>query len=293
MSAPPVDFAVKPADRTPAPYFATDLGGMQLGDAQDGLRRLVAASVDLVIASPPFNEVEAGESERASSQRYLHWFQPLAAEMHRALKPSGSLVIELGGVWLPRHATRSLYQFELLILLCRELGFHLAQEFYAVSPGKAAQPQWMADSGLRVRDAVNCLWWLSKTPRPKARGRRVADSAIATDADSIIDGVAAEPVNVLTLPRFKDSAYLRYCRQQGLEPQPNRFPPALPEFLIRLLTDPGDLVVDPFAGSCVTGAVAEQLGRRWLCIELSEEYLRGAVGRFDGQAVARRTAAAR
>jgi site-specific DNA-methyltransferase (cytosine-N4-specific) len=47
-----------------------------------------------------------------------------------------------------------------------------------------------------------------------------------------------------------------------------------------MLTDPGDLVVDPFAGSCVTGAVAERLGRRWICYEINEVYLRGAIGRF-------------
>lgn len=47
-----------------------------------------------------------------------------------------------------------------------------------------------------------------------------------------------------------------------------------------MLTDPNDLVIDPFAGSCVTGEVSERLKRRWACIELSEEYLHGALGRF-------------
>jgi site-specific DNA-methyltransferase (cytosine-N4-specific) len=48
-----------------------------------------------------------------------------------------------------------------------------------------------------------------------------------------------------------------------------------------MLTDAGDLVVDPFAGSCVTGEVAERLNRNWLCVELVEDYLRGALGRFQ------------
>ncbi len=47
-----------------------------------------------------------------------------------------------------------------------------------------------------------------------------------------------------------------------------------------MLTDPGDLIVDPFAGSCVTGEVAERLDRRWICVELIEDYLKGALGRF-------------
>ena len=49
-----------------------------------------------------------------------------------------------------------------------------------------------------------------------------------------------------------------------------------------MLTNPGDLVVDPFGGSCVTGMVAENLNRKWTCIEMSESYVKGAIGRFDG-----------
>jgi len=75
---------------------------------------------------------------------------------------------------------------------------------------------------------------------------------------------------------------LRYCKTLGIKPHPARYPATLPEFFIRMLTDPGDLVVDPFAGSCVTGEVCERIGRKWLCIELEEEYLRGALGRFKG-----------
>lgn len=63
---------------------------------------------------------------------------------------------------------------------------------------------------------------------------------------------------------------------------PARFPPKLPEYFIRMLTDEGDLVVDPFAGSCITGEVAEALNRTWACCELDEDYLRGAMSRFVG-----------
>ena len=62
-----------------------------------------------------------------------------------------------------------------------------------------------------------------------------------------------------------------------------RFPTELPEYFVRFLTDKGDLVVDPFAGSCVTGEVAERLDRRWVCVDLEEEYLEGA-GAFRARA---------
>src|SRR5690606_3765672 len=79
-----------------------------------------------------------------------------------------------------------------------------------------------------------------------------------------------------------NSSYLRLCRDHGIKPHPARFPADLPEFFIRMLTDIGDLVLDPFAGSCVTGEVAERLKRKWICIDSVEEYIKGAKFRFEG-----------
>lgn len=71
-------------------------------------------------------------------------------------------------------------------------------------------------------------------------------------------------------------------RWRGIKPHPARFPHGLPEFFIKFLTDPGDLVVDPFAGSNITGEVAERLQRRWVAFEIIEEYLEASKFRFPG-----------
>ncbi len=92
---------------------------------------------------------------------------------------------------------------------------------------------------------------------------------------------SAIPPNLIAVPNTEsNSYYLRYCRQQGMVPHPARFPYAIPEYFIRMLTDPGEFVVDPFAGSCVTGEVAERLRRNWACCDLIEDYLRGSLARF-------------
>jgi len=87
--------------------------------------------------------------------------------------------------------------------------------------------------------------------------------------------------------RFGNNAandtYTLRCRAAGLKPHPARFPAALPEFFIRLLTEEGDIVLDPFAGSNTTGAVAEVLNRRWIAVEILEDYLRASRFRFDEQ----------
>lgn len=78
-----------------------------------------------------------------------------------------------------------------------------------------------------------------------------------------------------------NDAYTLRCKESGSKVHPARFPAALPEFFIRLLTDYSDLILDPFAGSNTTGAVAERLERRWLAVENVEAYLEASRFRFE------------
>jgi DNA modification methylase len=75
--------------------------------------------------------------------------------------------------------------------------------------------------------------------------------------------------------------YAKRCKEVGMKLHPARFPAALPEFFLKLLTDDGNLVLDPFAGSNTTGAVAESLGLRWIAVELVESYLEASRFRFS------------
>lgn len=91
------------------------------------------------------------------------------------------------------------------------------------------------------------------------------------------------PVNVIAASNTSSNdQYLRLCREHGIPPHPARFPRALPEFAIGLCTEEDDVVLDPFAGSNMTGSVAETMNRRWIALEQNEEYLRGAALRFAG-----------
>ena len=74
--------------------------------------------------------------------------------------------------------------------------------------------------------------------------------------------------------------YIKRCREAGIKIPPARFPALLPKFFVKMLTDPGDLVLDPFAGSNTTGAVCEKLDRRWIASEAIEEYLKSSEFRF-------------
>lgn len=283
-------------------FHTTGYGKIFNGDSYQFISNLNASSVDLIVTSPPFGLVREKEYGNVPADEYINWFKPYANQFHRILKNSGSLVIDIGGTWNKGEPTRHLYHFKLLIMLCEEYGFHLAQDFYWWNPAKLPTPaEWVTVRRVRVKDAINKIWWLSKTPWPKASNRRVLQPYSASMIELLENGYkpnlrpsghdishqfstdngAAIPPNLLAIANTEsNSPYLRYCRANGLKPHPARFPVALPEFFIRMLTDEDDLVLDPFAGSCVTGEISERLRRKWLCVELQESYLKGALGRF-------------
>jgi len=264
-------------------------------------------SVNLIITSPPFGLVRKKSYGNEDAAEYCEWFRPFADGFHRVLRSDGSLVIDIGGAWKSGTPTRSLYHFKLLVMLCEEYGFHLAQEHYWWNPAKLPSPaEWVNVRRVRVKDAVNCIWWLSKTPFPKASNKRVL-SPYSDSMKSLLkngysaklrpsghdisdnfskDNGGAVPPNLLAIANTESNGvYQDYCRENGIDIHPARFPALLPEYFIRMLSDPGDMVLDPFGGSCVTGMVAETLKRKWTCVELSSEYIRGGMARFQPEAL--------
>ena len=289
----------------PEIYRETQYGEIYHGDSLGLLHATLAPnSVDLIMTSPPFGLVRKKIYGNEDADRYVQWFRPFAEGMQRVLKDKGSLVIDIGGAWKPGAPTRSLYHFELLVALCRDYGFHLCQEHYWWNPAKLPTPaEWVNVRRIRVKDAVNCVWWLSKTPWPKASNKRIL-APYSNSMKSLLkngykpklrpsghdisnkfekDNGGSVPPNLLAIANTESNgAYQDYCRANNLPVHPARFPARLPEYFIRMLTDEGDLVVDPFGGSCVTGEVAESLRRKWVCCELNEAYLKGALSRFVG-----------
>jgi site-specific DNA-methyltransferase (cytosine-N4-specific) len=287
------------------PAYVTSLGSAYHADALDVLRQLPDDSVALVLTSPPFALRRRKAYGNVDPGEYVEWFWPFAEEIYRVLRPDGSFVFDLGGAWNRGSGTRSLYQYELILRLCQR--FCLAQEFYWYNPSKLPTPaEWVTIRRTRVKDAVNMLWWLSKTEAPQADNRRVLQPYSRSMRRLLRDGYqtarrpsqhdisphfrrdngGAIPPNLLQVPNTRSSdAYFRRCREVGLPIHPARFPFAIPEFFVRFLTEPGQLVVDPFAGSNVTGYVAERLGRRWLSVEINADYVAGSRLRFEDDAV--------
>ncbi len=298
-----------------SPYFTSRYGAAYLGDSLDLLREVPTGRVNLVVTSPPYALHFKKEYGNETKDRYVQWFLPFAREIFRALTDDGSFVLNIGGSYNKGTPTRSLYHFKLLIALVEEIGFHLAQECFWHNPAKMPVPaEWVTVRRIRVRDSVEYVWWLSKTPHPKASNlkvlreysedmirlnRRTLRSTVRPSGHVIrasfakIHSGGAIPSNVIeddsdeipeAMMKMGNNAandpYTMKCKEEGIKIHPARFPALLPKFFIKMLTEPNDLVVDPFGGSLTTGAVAEKLERRWLAGEAVEEYLKAGTFRF-------------
>ncbi len=284
------------------PVYETELGAAYVGDALDLLKELRTDSVDVIFTSPPYALHFKKEYGNVDKDKYVEWFLEFAKEFNRVLKPQGSFFLNIGGSYNKGHPTKSLYHFKLLVALVDKVGFFLAQELFWHNPAKLPVPaQWVTVTRQRVKDSVEYIFWLSKTERPKASNLNVL-APYSKDMERLLkkgyrakerpsghkitgkfkrDKGGAIPSNLLECGNNSaNDAYIKSCEKAGTKPHPARFPWNLPEFAIKLTTDEGNLVLDPFAGSNTTGAVAERLKRRWLAFEIEERYLEGSKFRF-------------
>jgi len=339
-----------------SPYYTTSHGAAYQGDSRELLDELPANSINLVVTSPPFALQKKKEYGNKDPDDYNEWFLRFAEKVERVLTEDGSFVVDIGGGWEQGKPIRSLYHFELLTQLAGDAGpFNLAQDFYWYNPAKLPTPaQWVTIERIRVKDAVNHVWWLSKGERPKAdntnilkeysdsqkklmedgyrdkkrpSGHDISDKFDDPKEDGAIrpnfwnelddhlyqpdilelldqsdispkllsvaerEGLVEELAEAVLGDYFQDNIlelantasnthYLKACKELDIDPHPARFPRDLPTFFVKFLTEPGDYVLDIFAGSNVTGRVAEDLERQWLAFEYQEKYLETSKLRF-------------
>jgi DNA modification methylase len=294
-----------PIQNLPTPVYSTRNGACYLGDSLELLRKLPEDSVDLVITSPPFALLRQKSYGNKDQAEYVDWLCSFGAEVRRVLRETGSFILDLGGAYQRGVPVRSLYQYRVLLKMCDDVGFYLAEEFFWHNPAKLPSPiEWVNKRKLRAKDSVNTVWWFSKSEWPKADVRQVLVpysarmKTLLKNPDAFYkpkdrpsghdismgfgsDNGGAIPSNLLQIPNTEsNSSYLRLSKLVGRRGHPARFPAALPEFFIKFLTDHDDLVIDIFSGSNTTGRVAEDLGRKWIAMELNADFVASSALRF-------------
>jgi site-specific DNA-methyltransferase (adenine-specific) len=263
-----------------APNGQPSPGSSIIGDSLAAMRTLPANSVDLVVTSPPYDgQPKYGDGESYDRAWYEGYFLDVAAEVRRVLHPHGSFVLNYRS---KRHGDeRGTLQFELVFRL-REQGFLFCEDFVW---GKPSPPPGRFNRFLK--DAVEYCFQFAKTPdwqffpeqclsparwdaKDRARRAKLPHNHVRVNAPS---GQGRKRVQAgPDMVRPSTLLYVEPEFRPNPTRHPARFPTEIPSFFIRLLTKPGQLVLDPFAGTGTTAVAAESLGRRWVVIEREKRF---------------------
>lgn len=261
----------------------TDLGSLFVGDCLPLLRSIPDNSLDLVITSPPYDgQPKYGNGERYDRAWYSGFFLDVTAELLKKLEPHGSFILNYRS---KRHGDeRGTLQYELVFWL-REQGFLFCEDFIW---GKPSPPPGRFHRFLK--DAVEYCFHFAKSPKwqffpenclsparwdakDRARRKRLPHNYLRVNEPSGQGRKRVQAGPDLVRP----STLLRLEPEFSPNPtlHPARFPVSLPAFFIRLLTQPGQTVMDPFGGTGTTAVAAEGLDRRWILTEISSDYAAG------------------
>lgn len=287
------------------PAYTTKYGQAYCGDSLLLLAEFPDNSINLVMTSPPFALLRKKEYGNKDQHEYIEWLSEFAKVVLKKLTPDGSFVLDLGGAYQKGVPARSLYNFRIPINFCDNLGFFLAEDFYWFNPSKLPSPiEWVNKRKIRAKDSVNTVWWFSKTEFPKANVANVLTEysdrmkKLLENPDKFYDpkkrpsghdiskgfgknNSGAIPSNLLQISNSESNGfYMTGCKEVGIQAHPARFPAKLPEFFLKFLTEPGDIVVDIFAGSNTTGYAAEKEHRQWYSFDLEIDYVAASAFRF-------------
>lgn len=288
--------------------FSTDLGMALWGTSPHSLANL-DEPIELLLTSAPYPLRNPRAYGNPRCEEYVDFICAVLEPIVPKIAATGSLVLNLSNdVFLEKSPARSTYLERVTIALEDRLGLYLMDRVIWANRSKAPGPVAWAS---KARNQLNVCWepclWMAPDPlRCKADNRRVLlphterhqklmaaggerrDAEYGDGAYRIRPGSYGSltpgriPRNVLEMGHACSigRAHRRVLQALDLPTHGAGWPLSVPDFFIRFLTEPGDLVVDLFGGRCMTGLAAELNERRWLCLELMLEYIRGGAELF-------------
>lgn len=276
-----------------------------VGDCAEILKEFPPKSIDLVLTSPPYADQRdyGTDSSSISSDDYVKWFSPKARQIYRVLKSDGSFVLNINDKVVDGY--QHLYVFELVIYLCKKVGFHLVRDYIWYNP--ATPPNVFSRGGFgRTKKSHEYCFWFSKGPewtfnldpirkpygkdmqkflQGKGKGDRAANIRPSThnfNCEKVwADNGGSDPGTVIELGNTNSNdVFSKLCKDRGIA-HPARFPEKLAEFFILAGTEEGAIVMDPFSGSGTTAVSAAKNGRRWIGIDANSDYCDLATARIE------------
>ena len=261
---------------------------LYLGDCTEQLQHIASDSVDLVVTSPPYTNQRSDTYGGVTPDDYVEWFLPIADELQRVLKPTGTFVLNIKERVVK--GERHTYVLE-LILAMRQRGWLWTEEFIwhkkNCYPGK-----WPN----RFRDAWERLLQFNLQRKFKmnqdavmvpvgdwhaSRMRSLSATDRARDESKVGSGFGKKVANWLDRNKVYPNNVLHRATECSNRQHSAAFPYWLPEWFIDLFTDEGDVVLDPFVGSGTTAFAALDKGRRAIGIEIHKPYCDALKGQLE------------
>ncbi len=250
-----------------------------LGECLAVLKKMESNSIDLIITSPPYSDQRNSTYGGIKADKYIEWFLPITNELLRVLKPTGTFILNIKEK--VSEGERHTYILE-LILEMRKQGWLWTEEFIwhkkNCYPGK-----WPN----RFRDAWERLLQFNKNKKfnmyqdsvmvptgdwAKTRLKKLSDTDKIRDDSKVGSGFAKNISNWIGRDMAYPSNVLHLATESGNKKHSAAFPKELPRWFIKLFTQPGDTVLDPFLGSGTTSVVSKEMARNSIGIEILEEY---------------------
>lgn len=275
------------------------------GDCMDIMKQIPSKSIDLVFTSPPYADQRdyGTEGTSISPDNYIKWFAPKARQIKRVLKDNGSFILNINDKTVDGY--QHLYAFELLIYLCKKIGFYLVRDYIWYNP--ATPPNVFSRGGYgRTKKSHEYCFWLSKGPewtfnidairkpygrdmekflQGKGKGNRsqnIRPSTHSFNCEKVwVDKGGSDPGSVISISNTNSNdVFSKLCKERDIV-HPARFPEKLAEFFILAGSFEGDLVLDPFSGSGTTSISAARNNRRWIGIDANPDYCELATERLE------------
>lgn len=252
---------------------------IRLGDCQQVLKQLSDNSVDLIFTSPPYADQRKNTYGGIHPDKYVEWFLPISKELLRVLKPTGTFVLNIKEKVV--EGERSTYVME-LILAMKKQGWLWTEEF--IWHKKNSYPgKWPN----RFRDSWERLLQFNKEKKfnmyqeevmvpmgdwAKSRLKNLSDTDKKRDNSKVGSGFGKNISNWLDRDMAYPTNVLHLATECNNKNHSAAFPEGLPEWFIKLFTQSGDVVLDPFMGSGTTNFVAQRMNRNSIGIEILPEY---------------------
>lgn len=249
---------------------------LMVGEANATLKTFPKESVDLLITSPPYDDIRAYNGYTFD----FPTFRSMARQMYRVLRPGGVLVWVVGD--RTTNSSESLTSMRQAIYFRDSVGF-LAYDtmiYYRLGPPQTKRRyeqhfEYMHVMTKGVPKTFNGIRSPKLYPEKKARVK-----AFSRNPDNSVD---MGTNNVTELYKLEGNVWKIPCQRSGDEfssKHPAPFPEELARRHIHTWSNPGDIICDPMMGSGTTGKVALSMGREFVGIDISAEYVALATERL-------------